>query len=101
MYTLSWAEWKPPGYFPFLAKHMKIHFGPDAKNDDKCKTKDQNLKKRYFLKAQKPIDLMEHCFNHAKEILKQENKTLKFKYPNEESKMRIFRLRIVYEKCLK
>lgn len=69
-----------------------------SKNLKQIKTKDQNLKKKYFVKAKKPIDLMEHVFLQAQDILKKRKKFLKSS--KNDISQRLIRLEAVYSSCL-
>ena len=59
MYSLSWTEWKPKGFYPFLEEHLLKVFGAQAKNARQAKTKDQNLKTKYFVKPSKKLDILD------------------------------------------
>ena len=69
-----------------------------SKNLKQIKTKDQNLKKKYFVKAKKPIDLMEHVFLQAQDILKKRKKILKSS--KNDISQRLIRLEAVYSSCI-
>jgi len=47
-HAVSWTVWKPTGFFNSISKHLTQIFGkPNGKSEVQCKTKDQNLKKKY------------------------------------------------------
>jgi hypothetical protein len=42
--SLSWGEWKQNRFYNYVSDHFE-----GAKTIKQCKTKDQNLKKKYYL----------------------------------------------------
>lgn len=64
-FTVSWEEWKPARYYNYIAAHMDSIFGAaGSKTKEQCKTKDQQLKVKYFNKAENPVDLLEFAIRN-------------------------------------
>lgn len=63
---------------------MRSVFGPSSKNLKQAKTKDQNLKAKYFVKAAKKSDLLDISYKKLAEYVKK-NKKLLQRCPNKKS----------------
>lgn len=58
-YNLSWRTWKNDRFYKQISHILISLMLPNCcKNHKQCKSKDQNLKNKYF-KGQNPIDLLE------------------------------------------